>query len=529
MEESTAKGLTTGAKAGAPLLQLGGIVKQFPGCLANGGVDLAIRPGEIHALLGENGAGKSTLVKIIYGVLKPDAGEIRWQGQQVQIHNPAHARNLGIGMVFQHFSLFEALTVAENIALGINDPAQRKGLRDRIVAVSQSYGLPLDPDRAVHDLSVGERQRIEIVRCLLQNPKLLIMDEPTSVLTPQEVEKLFETLRRLAGEGCAILYISHKLDEIRALCERATIMRLGKVVAECDPRQESSKRLAELMIGAELKQAMHGRKGGQSSEPRLLVSDLSLKSAQPFGTDLKGIGFGVAPGEILGIGGIAGNGQNELMAALSGEALAPHAEAIRIDGVPVGKLGPAARRVSGACFVPEERNGHGAVGYMTLSENALLSGYRRRGLVQHGLIDDSRTTTFAGEVIKGFDVRTTGPSAEARSLSGGNLQKFIVGREILQNPGVLVVSQPTWGVDAGAAAAIHQALLNLAEQGAAVVVISQDLDEIMAIADRIAVIAAGRLSTARPVGEVTVEEIGLMMGGTHGMGNPAQAGAAHVH
>ncbi len=534
MQEPTAEEMRDGAAAGASLLHLGGIVKQFPGCLANAGVDLDIRPGEIHALLGENGAGKSTLVKIIYGVLKPDAGDLRWQGKPIQVHSPAHARSLGIGMVFQHFSLFEALTVAENIALGINDPAQRKGLRERIVAVSRSYGLPLDPDRAVHDLSVGERQRIEIVRCLLQNPKLLIMDEPTSVLTPQEVEKLFETLRRLAQEGCAILYISHKLDEIRALCERATIMRLGKVVAECDPRRESSKRLAELMIGAELKQAQHGRRAGQPAEARLVVAGLSLKSTQPFGTDLKEVAFSVSPGEILGIGGIAGNGQNELMAALSGEALAERAEAIRIDGVPVGKLGPSARRLSGACFVPEERNGHGAVGYMTLSENALLSGYRRKGLVQHGLIDDSRTTSFAGEVIRNFDVRTTGPAAEARSLSGGNLQKFIVGREILQNPGVLVVSQPTWGVDAGAAAAIHQALLDLAEQGAAVVVISQDLDEIMVLADRIAVIAAGRLSAPRPVGEETIEEIGLMMGGTHGMtgGTPEAAalpGASHAH
>ena len=220
----------------APLLALSGIVKSFPGTLANDRVDLQIMPGEIHALLGENGAGKSTLVKIIYGVLQADAGEIRWQGEPTSIPSPNAARKLGIGMVFQHFSLFEALTVVENIALAIDDREARRGLRARIVEVSRAYGLPLDPDRAVHDLSVGERQRIEIVRCLLQNPKLLIMDEPTSVLTPQEAHELFETLRRLAGEGCAILYISHKLEEIKALCDRATIMRLGRVVAECDPR-----------------------------------------------------------------------------------------------------------------------------------------------------------------------------------------------------------------------------------------------------------------------------------------------------
>src|SRR5271154_1210154 len=223
----------------APLLQLTGITKQFPGCLANDAVDLTVGRNQIHALLGENGAGKSTLVKIIYGVMKPDEGEMYWQGEKIVVQNPAHARRLGIGMVFQHFSLFESLTVAENVALGMNDASDRIGLRDRIPEISQSYGRPLDPDQAVHDLSVGERQRIEIVRCLVQKPKLLIMDEPTSVLTPKEVEILFVTLRRLAKEGCSILYISHKLEEIRALCEAATIMRLGKVVAHCTPSEKS--------------------------------------------------------------------------------------------------------------------------------------------------------------------------------------------------------------------------------------------------------------------------------------------------
>jgi ABC-type uncharacterized transport system ATPase subunit len=510
---SVGRGTGGAAPEGQPLLRLAGIVKQFPGCLANDHVDLAIMPGEIHALLGENGAGKSTLVKIIYGVQQPDAGEIAWQGKRTVVASPAFARNLGIGMVFQHFSLFEALTVAENIALGISDKKLRKDLVHRIVEVAEAYGLPIDPHRAVHDLSVGERQRIEIVRCLLQKPKLLIMDEPTSVLTPQEVEKLFATLRRLADEGCAILYISHKLDEIRALCERATIMRLGKVVAECDPRRESAKRLAEMMIGASLKAPTHGRQVNEGAASRLVVRNLSVKSDQQFGTDLKDVSFAVRAGEILGIGGIAGNGQTELMAALSGEVLANEADAVVLDDIAVGKLGPAGRRASGGCFVPEERNGHGAVRDMTLAENALLSGYRRRGLVQIGVIDDSRTTSFAGEVIKDFDVRATGPKAEARSLSGGNLQKFIVGREILQKPAVLVVAQPTWGVDAGAAAAIHQALLDLAAQGAAIVIISQDLDEIMALSDRVAVIAGGRLSPAMPTANASVENIGRLMGG----------------
>ena len=503
-----------GRREEIPLLALEGISKRFPMTVANDGISLSIQPGEIHALLGENGAGKSTLVKIIYGVLHPDAGEIRWKGEHVAIANPAAARALGIGMVFQHFSVFEALTVSENIALGLNDKQQRRGLRDRIAKVSADYGLKLDPDTTVLHLSVGERQRVEIVRCLLQNPKLLIMDEPTSVLTPQEIERLFTTLRRLAAEGCAILYISHKLEEIRSLCERATILRQGKVVAECDPRQETAKHMAELMIGTTLRPPYHlAEESAETAPARLEVDHLSVKSDRAFGVDLEQISFTVSAGEVLGIAGIAGNGQNELMAALSGETPANRAEAVIIDSQPVGLLGPAERRQRGAGFVPEERHGHGAVKDMTLSENALLSAYRTKGLVRGGLVDMGSTIRFATEIIKGFAVRSDGPAAEARSLSGGNLQRFIVGREIMQQPGVLVVAQPTWGLDAGAAASIRQALLDLSDKGAAVVVISQDLDELMEMADHIAVIANGRLSAPRAVDEVTVAELGLLMGG----------------
>jgi simple sugar transport system ATP-binding protein len=497
-----------------PLLALRGITKQFPGCLANDHVDLTVGQNEIHALLGENGAGKSTLVKIIYGVMKPDAGTLSWLGENVTIGNPAQARELGVGMVFQHFSLFEALTVAENIALGLNRPEDRVGLTDRIVEISTKYGLPLDPARAVHDLSVGERQRIEIVRCLLQNPKLLIMDEPTSVLTPQEVQKLFGTLRRLASEGCSILYISHKLEEIRALCEKATIMRLGKVVAHCTPATKTARELAELMISAKLKQQSFAHKIGSTAAPRLVLDRLTIRSNQQFGTDLKEISFSVAPGEILGIAGIAGNGQAELMDALSGEIPAGSPKNILLDGAQIGHEGPKARRRRGGCFLPEERNGHGAVGPMTLSENGFLSAHVRGALDRLGLINRKRTKEFASGVIKRFDVRTTGTEAEARSLSGGNLQKFLIGREVVQQPGVLVISQPTWGVDAGAAAAIYEALVALAEGGTSIVLISQDLDEILLLCDRIAVIAAGRVSAPMPVKEATIETIGLLMGGS---------------
>jgi len=511
-----------------PRLELEGITKRYPGVLANDGVSLDVRPGEIHALLGENGAGKSTLVKILYGVLRADAGTIRIDGREVDIHSPKEARRLGIGMVFQHFSLFEAMTVLENIALGVDDPGDLARLSSRIVDVSRAYGLSLDPKRHVHTLSVGERQRIEIVRCLLQNPKLLIMDEPTSVLTPQEVERLFQTLRQLASEGCSILYISHKLEEIKALCERATILRQGRVVATCDPRDETARSMAELMIGAEL--AGLKRKAERTlGPPRFIVRGLELESSEPFGTDLRDINLEVCSGELFGVAGVAGNGQRELLQALSGERSAARRDVITPDGRPAGRLGIRERRDLGLACVPEERVGHGAVPAMSLTENAILSAYRRMKLLASGFIRRHRAAEFARRIVERFHVRTAGIEHAASSLSGGNLQKFIVGREILQEPGVLIASQPTWGVDAGAASAIHQALLDLARRGAAVVVISQDLDEILTLTDRMAVINGGRLSPPISTRDARIEEIGLLMGGLHGLERDApEPGAREV-
>ena len=511
---------------GPPQLELRGITKAFPGCLANDRVDLRIMPGEIHALLGENGAGKSTLVKIIYGVLRADAGSVQWEGQPVQVENPNQARKLGIGMVFQHFSLFEALTVTENIALGIGGDYNLKELAGRVREVSESYGLPLDPHRLVHSLSVGERQRIEIVRCLLQNPRLLIMDEPTSVLTPQEVEKLFETLRRLSDEGCAILYISHKLEEIRVLCHNATIMRAGRVVADCDPRQETARNMAQMMIGEDFATPEYAASRSKS-EPLLSVHNLTLPTDDQFGVTLSQIDFEARGGEIVGVAGVAGNGQTELMSVLTGEALCEASEAIHITGEAVGRKGPRARRALGAAFVPEGRLGHGAVPDMSLLDNAYLSGYERMALTRGGFIDTGGRDDYARRIIEDFDVRTSGAHADAGSLSGGNLQKFIVGREILQGPRLIVISQPTWGVDAGAAAAIHQALIQLANGGAAVVVISQDLDEVLSLSDRFHVINEGRLSDSLDPRSASLEEIGLLMGGFHG-GTQAEEVASHA-
>jgi len=516
--------------AAPPRLELQGITKRFPGVVANSEVTFQVAPGEVHALLGENGAGKSTLVKIIYGVLHADEGTVLWQSQPVRIADPHAARGLGIGMVFQHFSLFEAMTVLENIALGVDDVTDMRALAAKILEVSHNYGLPLDPAREVHTLSVGERQRIEIVRCLLQSPKLLIMDEPTSVLTPQEVERLFETLRQLAAEGVSILYISHKLEEIKALCDCATILRGGKVVATCDPKAETAKSMAQLMIGSAVR-TLSRRTGERAGAARLTVRNLDLVAAGPFGTTLKDISFEVRRGEIFGIAGVAGNGQNELFEALSGERLVASADMVRIDDRQVGRIGAGGRRRLGLCCVPEERNGHGAVPDMSLVENTVLSGRHRMALASGGFIRAGAAASFADRIIKEFDVRTPGNSAAARSLSGGNLQKFIVGREVLQDPGVLVVSQPTWGVDAGAAAAIHQALFNLAAGGAAVLVISQDLDELLTLSDRLAVINVGVLSGTMVTAHASLDEIGLLMGGLHGMDEHVPehpGGIAHV-
>lgn len=506
------------------MLELDGLTKSFPGILANDEVSFRVGRGEIHAVLGENGAGKSTLVKMIYGVLRPDRGAMTLDGKRYEPTNPAQARKLGIGMVFQHFSLFEALTVAENVELGVSHELAQGDLGHRIVEVSERYGLKLDPDRIVGELSVGERQRVEIVRCLLQNPRLIIMDEPTSVLTPQEANVLFETLRQLAQDGCSVLYISHKLDEIRALCDHATILRGGRVVANCVPSKETTRSLAELMIGKFLVAAKPD--AGHVGEVRLRLRGMTIPSTRPFGVDLDDLSFDVRSGEILGIAGIAGNGQEELMEVLIGERLVDQPSAINLDGVPVGRLGPDKRRVMGLCCIPEERLGHGAVPGMSLTENIVLSARARKQLTKSGFIDLVVAGKFAEEVVAGFDVRTTGVGQAAQSLSGGNLQKFIVGREILQVPTVLVASQPTWGVDAGAAAAIRQALVQLSRGGAAVLIISQDLEELLSISDRISVIAGGRLTPAENVADVTVEEIGIKMGGQV---TKRQSGASASH
>src|SRR6266404_7212056 len=493
-----------------PRLVLRGITKRYPAVLANDRVDLRAEVGEIHALMGENGAGKSTLMKIVYGVTRPDAGTIEWEGHPVSIHSPAQARRLGIGMVFQHFALFETLSVAENVSLALDDKMTPADLAPRILIVADRYGLPVDPHRLVHSMSVRERQRVEIVRCLLQSPKLLIMDEPTSVLTPQAVKQLFDTLRRLAAEGMSILYISHKLEEIRTLCDNATVLRAGRVSGTARPREESNASLARLMVGTDLsEQPLQPR---QTGEVRLELRDYSMAAGDPFGVALRHVDLDVRAGEIVGIAGVSGNGQKELLAALSGETVGAHDGSINLCGRCVETLGVADRRALGLCFIPEERLGRGAVPAMSLADNALLTG-SRAGMVRRGWVMHSVARAAARATIAAFNVKAAGELSAAERLSGGNLQKFIVGREIRLAPRVLLAAQPTWGVDVGAAQLIHRALIGLRDSGSAVLVVSEELDELFAICDRIAVLAAGRLSVAHPRSQLTVEAVGLLMTG----------------
>ncbi|MGE8561459.1 MAG: ABC transporter ATP-binding protein [Acinetobacter sp.] len=493
-----------------PRLQLINICKSYNSLKANDQIHLTVQPGQIHAILGENGAGKSTLMKIIYGATKANQGQMLWNGKEVKIDSPSMARKLGIGMVYQHFSLFETLTVVENISLGLDEKIDLKVLSQKIIEVSEQYGLPVDPRREVHSLSVGERQRVEIIRCLLQNPALIILDEPTSVLTPQAVRQLFKTLRLLASQGVSILYISHKLHEIKELCDEATILRNGRVTGNVNPKNKSTSDLARLMIGRDLPTYLRQEYSGVQ-QMLFQVENLDYQSDDPFGVSLKNINLNIYAGEIVGIAGISGNGQAELLSLLSGENSLKNGR-IFLDQQDISKLSPGQRRDLGLGFVPEERLGRGAVPNMTLAQNALLTAYRQK-FTRWGLIKFSDISTFAEKIIEKFGVKASGAFAEARALSGGNLQKFIVGREILQNPKFLIVAQPTWGVDVGASMFIRQTLIDLSRQGIAILVISEELEELFEISDRLCVLANGELSKPIHTDETNAENIGVLMSG----------------
>ncbi|MDQ2066995.1 ABC transporter ATP-binding protein [Xinfangfangia sp. CPCC 101601] len=499
----------TAAGAETPRLELRDIGKTYPGVVANDAISLSVAPGEIHAILGENGAGKSTLMKIIYGAIQPDRGEILYDGQRLSHNSPAQARALGIEMVYQHFSLFETATVAENIALCLPGRMELAQLSARVGETAARYGLNVDPSRMVADLSMGERQQVEILRCLMRDPRLLILDEPTSVLAPQAVEQLFTVLRKIAEGGCSIIYISHKLDEVRALCQSATVLRGGRVTGTADPRQASAHDLAVMMIGGDLPVTEHPP-AVLSVEPLLIVRNLSGRPLGDQGRALSDISLDLYGGEIVGIAGISGNGQAELAACLSGEATDLGAQ-MQLLGQPMPARADARRRL-GLAYVPEERLGRGAVPGHTLTQNTILTGFTA-GLIRRGMVRYAEARARAAAIIQGFSVKAESPAALASSLSGGNLQKFILGRELALDPKVLIVAQPTWGVDVGASAFIRQRIIDQSRKGAAVLVFSEELEELIEICDRIHVLSEGKLSPSIPRAESTKALLGSYMTG----------------
>ena len=506
-----------------PLLTLSKLTKIYGSLLANDSIDLEVFPGSIHAVLGENGAGKSTLMKLAYGVIQPDAGQILWKDKKIDYWNTAVARDLGIGMVFQHFSLFETLSVVENIALTIQGP--KKDLIDRIRMIGADYQLEIDPTAMVNSLSVGQRQRVEIIRCLMQDLKLLILDEPTSVLPPQHVQALFDALRKLQNDGVAILYISHKLEEIRELCDVATILRDGKVTGKVDPNKTSAQELATLMIGRSIPKIERRESDNKSKNAILNITNLNVKNPDPFGADLKDLSLSVFGGEIVGIAGVSGNGQQELGRIISGEDIKGDLEPSTIEmfDQSVTRKGVIERRDLGFSFVPEERLGRGAVPSMTLSQNSLLTAFKK-GMLKNGFIQDDVVTEFTDKCIGDFSVKASGTGATANSLSGGNLQKFLVGRELLLEPKLLFLSQPTWGVDVGSANEIRQKLISLRDSGVGILIISEELEELFEITDRMYVLRSGRISTSMKTSEVSPDQIGeYMIGEEREGGNDAIA------
>ncbi|MBU6285306.1 MAG: ABC transporter ATP-binding protein [Betaproteobacteria bacterium] len=514
-----------------PRLRLQGVSKSYGSLRANDKIDLDIKPGSIHAVLGENGAGKSTLMKLIFGLLQPDEGDMFLDGIPIRWQSPEQARAYGIAMVFQHFALFESLSVAENVWLGMAKHWTLAAVSTALETLAHQYGLAVDPNALVHRLSVGERQRVEIARGLLARPRVMILDEPTSVLSPQAAKALFAMLRTLASEGCSVIYISHKLHEIRELCDDCTVLRQGRVTGRVDPRRCNDEQLSALMIGGAPPPLVRAKR--DSAAALFAVDALSVPAIDEASERLNAVSFELMPGEILGIAGVSGNGQGLLLDMLAGEPsddsrlmrrVAGH---IRFQGRAIETLGVRSRRRLGIIAVPAERLGRATVPELSLADNMFLSDESDAWQLDHRKLRDA-----AQAVIADFSVKAPGPEALASDLSGGNLQKFIMGRALRSAPKVLLVSQPTWGVDVGASAQIRQQLLALRDAGAAILVISEELDELFQIADRFHVMYAGHLSAPILREDATLELIGQWMGGSWLLAQqaPSVAGAARrVH
>ncbi|MFP4396337.1 MAG: ABC transporter ATP-binding protein [Anaerolineales bacterium] len=495
-------------------LEMRGIVKRFPGVLANDHIDFDVHAGEVHALLGENGAGKSTLMKVLYGLYEPDEGEIWLNGQQVDIQSPTDAIDLGIGMIHQHFMLVETLTVAENVALGL--PSSRAPLTDlervsqRILELADIYGLRVDPSAYIWQLAVGQRQRVEIIKALYRGAALLILDEPTAVLTPQEVDEFFVTIRQMVNEGHAVIFISHKLHEVLDISQRVTVLRDGQRIDSCPIEGCTKASLAEMMVGREviMKPEHEEIAAGQ---PRLVVEGLRAESDR--GTEaLRGVDLTIHSGEILGLAGVSGNGQRELAEVVTG-LRPPTAGKVFLEGEEVTDATPAELTEKKLAYIPEERMKDGMVQEFSIAENTILREHNKRPFANSGLLNLPIIAKYADKLIERFQVKTPSRETPAKSLSGGNIQKVVLAREISRQPRVLIAAQPTRGLDIGAMEYVHAQLLAERQKGTAILLISEDLDEILGLADRIAVIYEGRIMDIVDAETATAERLGLLMAG----------------
>ncbi|WP_424215428.1 ABC transporter ATP-binding protein [Streptomyces sp. BI20] len=492
-----------------------GITKRFPGVVANKDIAITVRKGTVHALVGENGAGKSTLMKILYGMQKPDEGTIAIDGDQVTFNSPGEAIERGIGMVHQHFMLADNLTVLENVVLGGEKLHGIGGAaRKKIKEISDAYGLGIRPDALVEDLGVADRQRVEILKVLYRGAKILILDEPTAVLVPQEVDALFDNLRELKSEGLTVIFISHKLGEVLKVADDITVIRRGTTVGTADPRDTTPKQLAELMVGSELP-SPETRESTVTDVPMLTVEGLRLAATDPDGVVrdvLAGIDLTIHKGEVLGIAGVEGNGQTELIEALMG-MLVPDGGVITLDGTDISARPTRKRREDGIGYIPEDRHRHGLLLESPLWENRILGHVTEAPNSKRGILDPKAARQDTERIVREYDVRTPGIEVTAASLSGGNQQKLIVGREMSHNPKFLIAAHPTRGVDVGAQAQIWDAIREARREGLAVLLISADLDELIGLSDTLRVIFRGRLVADADPATVTPEELGTAMTG----------------
>ena len=492
-------------------LKISNVTKIYPGCVANDNVSLEFNSGKIYALLGENGAGKSTLVKILSGVIIPDQGKIYLNENNLKLNSPLDAKKNDIGMVFQHFNLFETLSVFENLI--IDSDEQRESVREKIDAIMKKYNFSIDLDIPVLNLSAGQKQKLEIIRCLIRSPKVLIMDEPTSVLTEQETSELFLSLKKFSEEGILIIYITHKLKEVMQLCDEVAVMRRGKLVSVSEIKNENIESLANKMVGQNLK-TIKKKKAKTSSDQLIKITNLNFTSEDPFETNLTDINFSVNRGECLGIAGISGNGQSELFQVLSGEIMSEK-NSIEFNNNYIGDLSPQERREYLMAFSPEDRLEQAAIPQMKIFENVALNNFKSSNFFNNGLINENKIKEHSKKIISDFNVNTDNIELKSQFLSGGNLQKLIIGRELITSPDLLICFNPTWGLDVGAINYIHETLIKINEQNKSIILISTDTDELLKLSDKISVIHKGKLSKIMNAEEVTSEKLGILMGGAN--------------